>query len=439
MRQLAGILAAMLVGLGPLCGCNVVSNPFDTAASPSPSTESRPTSTDGHQIELFGWWTRIGESEPLGALMRIHQTRFPNDRMINASAELSGLARKTLHERLMRGEPPDTFQANIGDDLMKWVVVNGVDAAESRLLPLDRELANFEELRRNIPKALFERMSFDGKLYAVPVNVQRINSVFYSKKFFREHGLTEPKSLEDLRTMGDRLKSKNLPLFALGTREPWTLTLFIFECLLVGREGLDFYRDFFRGALQPDDPRIRATLEEALKLLEYANPNHPRLTWMQAADYIINGQAALLVMGDWTRGHFANKRLHIGEDYGEFPFPGSEDAFIFTTDTFSLPRGSRNKEGAKRLLATMASREGQKAMNDARNVLPARLDVPAGADSEMQRKHQLLASGKLAVAFSGLLPGQVGDDLGQAAVEMVAERDIEPVMLTLRSRYALMR
>ena len=241
----------------------------ESTATPAVALSSGESVATGGAIELFSWWARVGESDALGALMREHQRRFPRDTMINATAELSGLARKTLRERLLRGEPPDTFQANIGHDMMQWVVVNGLDAGESRLLPLDRELSNVEELRLQLPKVLLDLLSYDGKIYGIPTNIHRINSVFYNKKVLRERGLTEPKTVDDLTALGARLKRDSIPLFALGSREPWTLVLFVFECLLVSREGGKFYTDFFRGGVKPDDPKIRATLNAAFELLDY--------------------------------------------------------------------------------------------------------------------------------------------------------------------------
>lgn len=395
--------------------------------------------TGGNVIELFSWWARVGESDALGSLMREHQKRFPQDSMINASAELSGLARRTLRERLLRGEPPDSFQANIGLDMMQWVVLNGLDARESRLLPLDGELSNIAELRAQVPKTLQELLSYDGKLYGVPSNVHRINSVFYNKRVFQQHGLSEPRSLADLGRMGKLLKGSEIPMFAIGSREPWTLALFVFECLLIGREGAKFYEDYFGGLLQPDDRRMLATLRDAIELLDYANPDHARLSWLQALDLVVQGRAAMTVMGDWARVSFNAHGMKLGEDYGEFAFPGTDDTFVFTSDAFSLPRSSKNPEGAKRLLATMASREGQKAMNDAKGALSARLDVVPSMDPILEQKHRLLIQGPLVLAFSGKVPTRFADDLGEALAEMIAQRDLEPVILSLRSRYALLK
>src|SRR5262245_28041086 len=100
---------------------------------PEPGREGQET----HPIEMFSWWEGVGDADALRALMTEHGRQHPADTVINASSGLSGLARKTLRNRMLSNEPPDTFQANAGRDLMQWVLTNGMDGRESKLLPLD--------------------------------------------------------------------------------------------------------------------------------------------------------------------------------------------------------------------------------------------------------------------------------------------------------------
>ena len=391
-------------------------------------------------IEMFSWWARIGEADALGAMMRVHNARYPGDVIINASAELSGLARSTLRSRMLRNEPPDTFQANVGSDLMQWVLVNGLDARESKLTPLDDVIpADVAEWRRVMPAMLLDHLSYDGKIYAAPSNVHRLNTVFYNKRIFAEHGLAEPKSLAELKILVQKLEGTGVSPIALGSREPWTLALFVFECLLVSREGATFYDDYFRGNLRADDPKLLAGLREALSMFRWLNPDHPKLSWLQALDLVVRGRAAMTVMGDWARVSFNAHGLKIDQDYGEFPFPGSEATFVYTSDSFSLPLQAKNKPGAKRLLTTIGSRDGQRAMNLAKGSLSARSDVPPPDDPKLAEKHRLLLRGPLVLALSGLVPPRFADDVAAALAESAQTEDIEPIVQTLRSRYILLK
>ncbi len=399
-------------------------------------------SAEGAQppIEIFGWVERNGASDPLAALAAIHRERHPGDIVITARASSSGQARRALRARMLDNDPPDTFQANAGIDLMQWVVFNGIDALESKLVPLDDVAAGTESWRGAIPSELLASVSYRGKIYGVPANVHRNNMVFYNKRLFATLGLAAPTSVADLLAQGAKLRDRGVPLLAVGSREPWTLSLFMFECLLVSREGRAFYRDFFSGRLTPDDPRVVSALQAGLDLFAFANPDHRQLSWLDAVGKVVRGQAAMTVMGEWARGAFLAAGMKLGIDYDEIPFPGTADTFVFSADVFGLPVDAKNRAGAERLLATVGSVEGQRAISRTRGTLSARIDVPpVDDDPVLARNYQLLKAGDLLVALSGMVPASVSDDLDSSLAEMLDRRDVEPVVQTLRSRYELLK
>jgi glucose/mannose transport system substrate-binding protein len=323
---------------------------------------------------------------------------------------------------------------------MQWVLANGTDAHESKLMPLDDLVPDAKVWRRTMPAPLLERVSYDGKIYGVPANLHRNNSVFYSKRVFEKYGLSEPKSIDDLFAMGNKLRGSGVSLLALGSREPWTVSLFLFEGLLVAREGADVYRDYFSGRLAPDDPRIVRTLEAGLRLFAFANPDHKTLTWLQAVELVAQGKAAMTVMGDWARGPFEAGGLKLGTDYGQIPFPDAGGTFVFSADAFALPVGAKNRSGSERFLSTIGSPEGQRVISLQRGTLAARVDVrPPESDPVRVGNFALLEKGALVVALSGMVPAAFNEDLNAALSEMIDQHDADPVVHTLRSRYALLK
>jgi glucose/mannose transport system substrate-binding protein len=292
-----------------------------------------------------------------------------------------------------------------------------------------------------MPARLLEEVSFDGKLYGVPSNVHRINTIFYNRRVFDRYGLAVPTSVADFRAMAKKLKGTGVSLLAVGSKEPWTLALVAFECLLVSREGPTFYNDYLRGKLKPDDPRLLATLDAMLELGTYFNPDHAQRNWLQAIDLVVRGQAAMTPMGDWASMFFNTQGMKNGQDYAEIAFPGSEGTFVFTSDAFALPIEARNEAGALRLLHTLGSAEAQRAIAGAKGVLSPRADVhpPAGSQPIQQQKHVLWQKGALVLALSGIAPPRFSEDVAVALAEMLSRRDPEPVLHTLRSRYPLLK
>ena len=439
LAGLALVLASAAAACSPGASSGAASGSPTGATASAGATAEMPAR---RPIEMFSWWERVGAGDPLGALIKQHQAAYPSDVIINASAGLSGLARKTLRTRMSQREPPDLFQANVGADLMQWVLINRADALESKLLALDDILpaADVAEWRRQMPKRLLDQVSFDGKMYGVPSNVHRINSIFYNRRVFDKYGLAVPTSVADFRGMARKLKGTGVSLFAVGSKEPWTLALIAFESLLVSREGPTFYNDYLHGKLKPDDPRVLATLDVMLELGTYFNPDHYQRNWLQAIELVVRGQAAMTPMGDWASMFFNTQGMKNGQDYAEIAFPGSESTFVFTSDAFALPADAKNRAAAERLLETIGSPAAQRAIALAKGALAPRADVQPDDSQPIQaQKHALWQKGPLVLALSGIVPPRFSEDLAVALAEMLNRRDPEPVIHTLRSRYALLK
>jgi glucose/mannose transport system substrate-binding protein len=388
-------------------------------------------------IEVHSWWGNTA-TEPWKTLIALHKRRYPRDGVVNPSAALSGLSREALKARLLRYDPPDLFQANAGADLMQWVAINGLDDRESLLAPLD-DLVPVAEWRRTFPRWLLDETSYNGKLYGLPSDLHRINMLFYNKKVFQRLGLSRPTSLEDLKILARKIRRAGIDPLALGTKEPWSLSLLIFECLLISREGADYYAVYFVGNGRPDDQRIARTLRTALELREYLNPDYASVLWPEAAQRVVDGRAAMTVMGDWAEPAFTKTGARLGEDFEVMPFPGTAGVFVFTSDAYALPARAKNAAGAARLLTTMASVAAQQAVATLKGALPARADAAAGApDPHVRAKYAALRDSQVELAQSGMVPPLFSRDLNAALVEMMQTSDIEPVLQTLRSRYPLL-
>ncbi len=407
-----------------------------------------PATADGTReaarpIELLTWWGPVGQSNPTEALIAVHRSMYPRDVIVNAKTIFASEARRTTRMQLESGDPPDVFQSTIGKDHMQWVLTNGVDDRAAKIRAIDGLIDDVPSWRKVIPPWLLGKMSFAGKLYGVPATVHRVNAVFYNKDVLRQNGLAVPSSIEDLEGAGEKLRAAGIPLFAIGSREPW-LAHVVFEDLLVAREGPQFYESYFRGKELVDDPRIVETLRAALRLLRYRGaelaPVDPtRLTWIEAAQQVAKGEAAATVTGDWAEVLFAPDGLGEGDAVVEAAFPGTEETLVATVDTFSIPVAAKNLEGAKRLIATIGSEQGQRILSKVKGGLSPRSDVSATLPGAMKRKKfELLREGRMVLGLSALLPPRFRDDVNWALLEMVKQDDIEPVMQTLRSRYRLL-
>ncbi|MGO9835289.1 MAG: extracellular solute-binding protein [Polyangiaceae bacterium] len=339
---------------------------FERSRTRGPSALAHATHGDA---EILSWWVSRGETEALRALLGLYNRSHPNASFVNAAVSGTPIARQQLRSRMTRGKPPDTFQVNGGTDLFSWV---GYGTVRERMEPLDF-LFSSEGWAAAFPPDVLELVTHSGRLYAVPVDIHRINTLFYNKSTLAGSGLAPPSTLEELHDVADTLRARGMVPFSIGYKDPWTLTMLAFENVMVAVAGGDYYRDFFSGKCDPDDPELYATLTHVARILDYANADAATLGWDDAVELLRTGTAAMTIMGDWAKGYLRSSRTPF--EFGEVPSPGAEGAFVFATDTFGLPKRAAQRASAIELLKVFGSKEGQDAFNPLKGSIPARTDA----------------------------------------------------------------
>jgi glucose/mannose transport system substrate-binding protein len=351
--------------------------------------------TQTSPVEILDWWKQGGEAQAIGALLADFKRQNPRVKVIDSSVDGSSLARAAIRNRMTQGTPPDTFQANGGWDLMAWVLYNGTSADQTKMRELDPATLDWFD---KVPEPVKASVSYKGKVYAVPLNIHRENTFFYNRAVFDMLGIdpTQLRSLDDMFAAADKVVAYNQQIagdptakpitpIALGYRategdmatdDSWTLSLLFFENIIVARMNGTNYQNLF---FQPQvgdafTPAMTNALADFRRLVvSYSNPNASSLTWNQPLDMVLNGQAAMTIMGDWGKG-YANAAGKGDETFGVIPTPGTAGTFVFTTDTFGIPIGALDGENAKRLLDVFGSREGQDIFNPIKGSISARND-----------------------------------------------------------------
>ena len=99
--------------------------------------DDRATGASVSEVEILHWWTAEGEKQAIDSLLELFQGEHPTETVINTARTGSTAARRTILERMIGGQPPDTFQANGGWDLLAWVLYNNMDDSSSKMTPID--------------------------------------------------------------------------------------------------------------------------------------------------------------------------------------------------------------------------------------------------------------------------------------------------------------
>jgi len=316
------------------------------------------------QLVVGSWWTSGGEAAGLSGMFDIYASKYPDVEIVNATVAggAGSVFKGVLKTRLIGGEPPDTFQLHAG------LEVEGYDP-ETYLEPLDNIYAS-EGLDKVFPPDLLTLLKYKGHYWGVPVNIHRSNVLWYNKKIFEENNLTPPTTFDEFFAVCEALKAKGITGHVMGSSGAWQVS-HLFENVLLGTLGAEGYSGLWTGTTPWTDPKVTKALENFKKMVEYANPDHPALTWDGAAGYIIEGKGAMYIMGDWTNGEFIKYEF---TDYGWTPPPGTKGSFLALSDSFALPKEAPNPENARNWLKVCGSKAGQEAFNPKKGSICARTD-----------------------------------------------------------------
>lgn len=330
------------------------------------------------EVEVFTWWTEGGEKAGLDGLVSVFEDQNPDYKFVNGAVAggAGSNAKAVLASRLQSQDPPDTFQAHAGAELADYIEAGQI-----------QDLSSFYEeegLADVFPQGVIDALTVDGKIYSVPVNIHRANVVWANPTVLEEAGITEvPADIDAWIADMEKLRKGGMEA-PLGVATDWT-QVHLFETILISDLGPEGYTGLWNGDTDWASDEVTAALEHYKTILSYANTDRSGLDWPDALKYVTDGQAAYTVMGDWAAGSLIDQNLVDGEDYTWFPVPGQETVFDFLADSFTLPVGAPNEDGAKAWLAAVGSADGQKEFNTKKGSIPVRTDADPADYNEYQQ------------------------------------------------------
>ncbi|MGW0810545.1 ABC transporter substrate-binding protein [Nonomuraea sp. NPDC002799] len=363
MRRWLAVVSITMVSVLGLAACGGGGG-GQTAQSPAAGGGGKT------QVEVFSWWTGPGEADGLQAMRKIFEQQNPNLTFFDAAvAGGSGdKAKALLQSKLQASTPPDTFQGHAGAELQGYIKAGNLED----LTFLYDEL----KLKDVFPAQLVEQISVAGKIYSVPVNIHRSNVLWFNPAVLKDAGVAAaPATIEEFIAALEKVKAKGKIPLSIGSE--WTVT-HLLENVLLGSLGTDGYNALFKPGADWNSPQVTAALQSFAKILTYAGD--PQDDWQPAAKQVADGEAAFNVMGDWAYGYFHNPpEGGLGKtsksDFDWAPAPGTVGTYMWLSDSFTLPKGAKNRDGAVAWLKVAASKEGQDAFNPKKGSIPARKDA----------------------------------------------------------------
>lgn len=283
---------------------------------------------------MFSWWTGGGEAAGLDAMIAVFAETDPNIEFIN-SAVAGGAgtnARAVLASRLQANDPPDSWQGHAG-----WELI-GTYVAADQIEPLNF-LYDEEGWLDVMPDTLIPLISKDDNIYSVPVNIHRANVLWANPTVLDEAGVEMPETLDEFFTALDTLQAGGMDA-PLAMGEQWTAE-HLMETIFLASLGGDAWTALWDGTGDWEAPEVTEAIENFAKVLEYTNADATGLSWQDAGQLVLDGDAAFNIMGDWQEGFFREVGSAPGTGYIWGPVPGTEATSSSSRTASCWPRTPR--------------------------------------------------------------------------------------------------
>ncbi|HIF9501127.1 TPA: ABC transporter substrate-binding protein [Photobacterium damselae] len=320
-------------------------------------------------IEVLHWWTSGGEAKSAQVLQQMMESQGHHWHNFAVAGGGGESAMTILKTRAVSGNPPTAAQLK-GHDLQEWGKLGF-------LTSLDR-IAQEQQWDKVLPSVIANIMKYDGHYVAAPVNVHRVNWLWANPKVFKTTGATIPTSLDDFFVQAKKIKQAGFVPLAHGG-QPWQ-DVTLFENVALAVLGSTNYKRAFV-TLDPkvlNGDQMVEVFRQFKRMREVIDPRFEGQSWNKATAMVIEGKAAMQIMGDWAKGEFVQANLKPGKDYICVPAPGTDQQFAYNIDSFAFFKlnGSVEDEKAQQDLAqTIMSPEFQSLFNLTKGSIPVRLDM----------------------------------------------------------------
>ena len=216
-------------------------------------------------------------------------------------------------------------------------------------------------------------MTIGGKQWGIPYTYYQWG-VYYRKDIFERLAIPAPTTWEEFVSACEALKGFGITPITIGSKYLWT-TAGVFDYLNLRTNGYEFHMDLTLGKVPYTDPRVQAVFDKWDELVKpgYFVENHAAMSWQEALAPMVNGDAAMYVMGNFAVAPLKEAGL-TDDTLGFFQFPeitpGIPMAEEAPTDTVHIPSMAKNKKDAKRFLIFMSRADVQEEVNKMLGQLP---------------------------------------------------------------------
>ncbi|MEH6628046.1 MAG: ABC transporter substrate-binding protein [Motiliproteus sp.] len=346
-------------------------------------------------VEVLHYWTSGGEAKSAAVLKQLVEQQGHQWKDFAVAGGGGESAMTVLKSRAVSGNPPGAAQIK-GLDIQEWAelgFLTNLDAVAGK--------ARWDKL---LPSVVSNVMKFDGHYVAVPVNVHRVNWLWANPEIFSKVGVEVPTTWDQFLQVADKIKAAGFIPLAHGGQAWQDATLF--EAVALGVGGAEFYQKAF---VEHDQKTLTSAkmvkiFDTFKRLHAYIDSDAAGRDWNIATAMVINGKAAMQIMGDWAKGEFAAAGKQAGKDFICVAAPGTQNAFTFNIDSFAMfdVKDASSKAAQADLARLILEPQFQETFNLNKGSIPVRMDLDMSKfDSCAKSSMDSFAS---TAKFGGLVP-----------------------------------
>ncbi len=327
-------------------------------------------------------------------------------------------------------------------DVANWYAANRMGPyVEAGLFEDVSDLWENEEIASGLASTK-GALTIDGKQYGVPYTYYQWG-VYYRQDIYDQYGLTEPATWEEELANCQTLLDNGVKCYTIGTKFLWTAGGW-FDYLNMRTNGFDFHMKLANGEASWTSDEVRATFANWRQLIDMGAfvDNHQSYSWQEALPFMVNGEAAAYLMGNFAVAPMREAGL-TDEQLGFYQFPaiteGVEMAEDAPTDTFHIPTGAKNKDNARAFLEFVVSAENQTLINagDALGQLPVNSASSVDDDKFLEEGFEMLSAnspGGVAQFFDRDFPAEMAA-VGMEGLQefMVIPDNLEDILQRLEA------
>ncbi|WP_176444753.1 ABC transporter substrate-binding protein [Paenibacillus herberti] len=358
MRKKSMVTALSVTLAMSLAACssgNTTNNTTSSSASPAPSapvTSSEPASKDPVELKITGFKS----GAELGAIPELNEKFMKENPDIKVEYEgmPGGQFKEFIKTRFASNDASDVIMIHPG---LAYAITYG-NAGYLYDLASEPWISNFTE-------ASLKSSSADGKVYAIP-NDMNVLGVYYNKKMFADLSITPPQNWDEFKAAAEKLKAAGKLPISIGNNDGWmTLAALYTMAPSLVYSGTPDFDNQLNGGTATFAQSWSEMNKNWFSLDEkgYLTPKSTGVSLDQAQQAFAKGEAAMYIDGSWSLTGI--KKTNPDLEVGMFAMPSNAAgkdvmASAAVGTAFAINKDTKVLDAAKKYLEFWSKAENQK-------------------------------------------------------------------------------